>query len=193
MAKEEWIGDLWPRQLREEMQRRLDHARSVAEHATRPDFKEAVEHMVRLHEGIMTAIVMDGHVPSAFVVMAADRLAGEVCKLVDDDVHDARSAVGDALLDYAATRHEGGDVIGKVRETFNDLPTTKEGRKFDATTTGLAHRDERIDQMIQGIINTTYHGDNWHADLRDDIWKIVHAARDTSAGRPVSVDAETPL
>lgn len=64
------------------------------------------------------------------VRLAADRLAGEVCKLVDAHTHDARSAVADALLDYASIRHGDQSPIENVRGAFNELRTTKPRRRF---------------------------------------------------------------
>lgn len=70
----------------------------------------------------------------------ADRLAGEVLKLVDRGVLDARSAAADALLDYASTRHGDDDPMQGVRDTFDQLRTTKEGRTFAA----MRHPDDNV-------------------------------------------------
>jgi hypothetical protein len=52
---------------------------------------------------------------------AADALAGACCRMVDRDAIDARSEIGDALLDYASSRHGHGDPIGGVRRAYDLL------------------------------------------------------------------------
>jgi len=51
----------------------------------------------------------------------ADRLAGAVCKMIDRGDLSARSVVGDALLDYACTRHGDARPIERVRETYAEI------------------------------------------------------------------------
>lgn len=46
------------------------------------------------------------------------RLAGEVCRLIDNGSLDARSPVADALLDYASVVYGDHDPIGEVRRAF---------------------------------------------------------------------------
>lgn len=45
----------------------------------------------------------------------------------------------------------------------------------------LSGADEQIDRLISRMIATTYHGDNWHADFRDDVLAIVRVARGENA------------
>lgn len=127
---------LWPRQFRVEMEKRRASAVISLGALKQQDsaYAQAHRNMIAIYDAALGAI--RGDMISPFVLMSADRLAGEVCRLVDDHTLDARSGAGDALLDYAATRFHDSDYrhdpIGGVRVTFNDLPTTPEGRKFES-------------------------------------------------------------
>lgn len=50
-----------------------------------------------------------------WLLKAADRLAGEVCRLTDARTLGTRTPAADALLDYATARHGQSDPIGKIR------------------------------------------------------------------------------
>lgn len=90
----------------------------------------------------------------------ADRLAGEVCRMIDQGDLDARSGAGDAVLDYASARYGDRDPIGDVRRTFNALPTTKPGRRFPVEI-------ENGDAVF-GVCPTDLFGNTRHTFLKDE-------------------------
>lgn len=53
---------------------------------------------------------------SIFDIIAADKLAGEVNKLVQRGIIDARSGAADALLNYASSRFGDQNPIGYLEE-----------------------------------------------------------------------------
>ena len=59
--------------------------------------------------------------PSPFDVMAADKLAFEVSKLVRKGIIDARSEAADRLLDYASGRFGHSDPIGDLERSIEWL------------------------------------------------------------------------
>lgn len=185
-------------EIRDEVERR-EQLRSDSdapkEHSPVPALPSAARHTASDTEPSVTDAEIERICQSAEVVLATkDLLRPSV------SIGEGRAGVVRAVL--AASSRHGIDFVRRRETRGSEDParvaealfppqrkmTPAENAEFDAAvarqqSTGLAHSDERIDQMIQGIINTTYHGDNWHADLRDDIWKIVHAARDTSQKR----------
>jgi hypothetical protein len=52
--------------------------------------------------------------------IAADMLAGAVCRLVRSGALDARSEAGDAVLSYASVRHGDSNPIGNVERVYDD-------------------------------------------------------------------------
>ncbi len=97
------------------------HASQRAEQAANARLIAAAPELLTENIALRSALSKARAERDAFERVAADRLAGEVNKLIGLYALDARSPVADALLDYASIRHGDVNPITEVERAYEAI------------------------------------------------------------------------
>jgi hypothetical protein len=167
--------------------------------------QNAVEHIEQAIEELMPGEIAESlAMPRAILLVVLSRLdvlrsasdAKDAPPALGEDVTDAREstmASARAIRRSLDARRKRADVteaeitrascimfaaIGRHEVAYNTI-ARRVLSDFVAKRSGqdASDSDAEVERLISKMIASTYHGDNWHADFRDDILAIVAVAR----------------